>query len=435
MFHVINKQFLAGLLFFSLGLFLWTPDSVSITFEPLYADAAGTGFYSRTPLTATEKTLLLAGGNNAQTLGEARRNAFEAVLNLFELWFVGNSTVRVQASFQNLESGTLATGGPGDLIYSSSNPEGPSFHIALAESILEEEINGPTEADVVIRFNERHYFDYGLSAETFRRSFGPTIFVLLAIHELFHGLGFTDSIRLDGSFQLSRKTVYDINLYSERDDELLINLSPDERSQAITSGNGLVWDGTNNGVDNYSCAQISGRKLIDANSSHTVRHVVDSEGRVRLYAPTVYEQGSSVSHLAEATLDIMKPSYGSLAYAVFSMGILADMGWRLNRDNIKDLVAVEEFLERCTIATTGEPEPRQEPEQQETRQEPEQPDQRREIKSSGGGCTIAETDNNLQTTILNLFLVLSIILLSVILRDHKRNFNKSCPAEKHFFRR
>ncbi len=401
MFHAIKKQSFTVLLLFVLGAFSSVPDSSAITFEPLYVDAQGTGFYDLTPLTATEKTLLLAGGNTAQTLGEARRNAFEAVLRQFEFWFIGRTTVRVQASFQNLEERVLAVGGPGNLIYDRSNPEGPMIHIALAENIFEEEINSPTEPDVVIKFNERQHYNYGLNEEAFRRSFGPAIFVLIAIHELIHGLGFTDSIGADGSFQFPRRTIYDVNLYSERYGELLINLSSDERRRVITSVNGLLWDGTNNGVDDYSCAQISGRKLVEMNSPQTVRDIVDSEGRVRLYAPAVYKQGGSISHFAESTLDIMKPSYGSLAYAVFTMGVLADMGWILNRDGVKELVSVEEFLERCTTPAMREPDPGHGGETG---------------GSSGGGCAIAETKNTLQTTILNLFLILSTILLSVFFR-------------------
>ncbi len=410
-FHVINKQSFVGTLFFLLSFFSWVPNSLSITFEPLYIDAPRTGFYDRSSLTPTEKTLFLAGGNNAQTLGEARRNAFEAVLNQFELWFVGNSTVRVQASFQNLEPDVLASSKPGNIVYNSSSLEPTGIPIALAENISEDEINSTTEADIVIIFNERRYFDYGLNEETFRRPFGPAIFVLIAIHEFFHGMGFFELIRPDGSFPLVKptasdiriKSIYDLNLYSERDDELLINLfSNDQRQRALTSVTGLLWDGTGDGTNNYSCAQIAGKAQTDLLSPYGV----DSEGRIRLYAPAVWKQGGSVSHLVESTVDIMKPSYGSLTHVQFTLGILRDIGWKLNRDNVKPFVT-EEFLERCTISTERELEPRQDP-------KPEQelePRQERETKSSG--CAVAETNSAATTTTLNLFGVLFIILLSV----------------------
>lgn len=414
MFHAINKQSFTGLLLLLLGIFSGVPDSVAITFEPLYIDASGTGFYDRTPLTATEKTLLLADGNIAQTLGEARRNAFQAVLNVFGLWFIGNNTVRVEASFENLEPNFLAAARPGSFVYGLSDPGAVGIPIALAENLSEEELNGATEADVVVTFNERHPFYYGSNEEVLQRPFAPTLFVFIAAHELIHGLGFLAFVQPDGSFPLvaleslegsfHAGTIYDVNLYSERDDELLINLSSDEqRREAITSVNGLLWDGTSNGENNYSCAQTAAKGQTDL----FFPHGMDSEGRLRLHAPAVWQGGSSVSHLAEATLDLMKPSYGPLTYVDFSMGMLKDMGWKLDRNNVEAFLpeeTPEEFLEDCTVVATAEPEP-----------EPETPSTPATSEGGGGGCAITGTESMPQNVIFNLFLVLS-IMLSVFLR-------------------
>lgn len=411
MFHATEKQSFAILLLFLLGIFSGVQDSTAITFEPLYVDVPGTGFYDRTPLTATERTLLLADGNVAQTLGEARRNAFEAVLDVFELWLIGDSTVRVEASFESLEPDVLASARPGDFVYVSSDPGAVGAPIALAENLLEEELNSATEADVVITFNEGYSFYYGLNEEVLQRPFAPTLFVLIAAHELIHGLGFFELIKPDGSFPLVEfsdgffraGTIYDVNLYSERDDELLINLSDRQRREAITSVNGLIWDGTSNGENDYSCAQTAGRGQTDL----FFPHGMDSEGRLRLHAPAVWQGGSSVSHLAEATRDLMKPSYGSLVFVDFSMGMLKDMGWKLDRDNVRDFLpqeTPEEFLEDCTTPTGLEPEP----------------GQRGGNESSGGGCAITETDSTLRVTMLNVFLVLSSMVLTVLRKEKRK---------------
>ena len=413
--YAINKQFLTGLFFLLLSVFSMVPNSVAITFEPLYVDAPGTGFYDRTPLTATEKTRLLADGNVALTVGEARRNAFEVVLYLFELWLVGDNTVRVEASFESLEPGILAGAKPGNFIYVLSDPGAVGFPIALAENFSEEELNGTTEADVVIIFNERNPFYYGLNEEFLRRPFAPEAFILVAIHEMIHGLGFTSTLPLnrDGSFPLVRfsdsdeyfqeGTIYDVNLYSETDDELLINLSDEQRRRAITSVNGLLWDGTSNGENDYSCAQTAAK----GQTNLFFPHGMDSEGRLRLHAPAVWEGGSSVSHLVEATHDLMKPSYGPLTYVDFSMGMLKDMGWKLNRNNVEAFLpedTPEEFLEDCTVVATTEPEP-----------EPETPSTPGTSEGGGGGCAITGTESMPQNAIFNLFLVLSLVL-SVFLR-------------------
>ena len=416
MFHAINKQSFTGLLLFLLGVFSGVPHSVAITFEPLYVDTQGTGFHDRTPLTATQRTLLLADGNVAQTRGEARRNAFEAVLDVFGLWFIGNSTVRVEASFENLGPRTLASAGPTSFIFSASDLGALGFPIALAETLWGEELNSATEADVVIKFSETHSFSYGLSEEVLQRPFVPNLFVLVAAHELFHGLGFFQLIKPDGSFPLMEfseglfhaGTIYDVNLYSERDYELLINLFSDEqRREAITSVNGLLWDGTSNGENDYSCAQTAGKGQTDL----FFPHGMDSEGRLRLHAPAVWQDGSSVSHLAEGTRDLMEPSYGSLVFVDFSMGMLRDMGWELDRDNVRAFLpeeTPEEFLEDCTVVATTEPELEPEP-------EPETPSTPGTSEGGGGGCAITGTESMPQNTIFNLFLILSIIL-SVSLR-------------------
>lgn len=412
MFHAISKQSFTGLLFLLLTVFSPISQSIGITFEAIYTDEQGTGFYNGTPLTETEKLRLHADGNFAQTLGEARRNAFEATLELFEFWLVGDNTVRVEASFgDDLGSDFLAVAGPADFVYETSNPK-LLFPIALAENIWGQEINGSTEADVEIKFNENSNFYYGFNLDilTLPPELVPETFILIAVHEIIHGLGFLDLVNSnDGSFKAGNPSIYDLNLYSERDGELLTNLSSNQRLDAITSGTGLSWDGTSGGENSYSCAQLIGDV-----EEVKARGGVDSSGRPLLSAPNPYKPGSSVAHFHEATDDIMKPSYAPLTFIDLTFGVLRDIGWKLNRDagdenspfNVKDLL-VSEVLEECTVAA-NEPPPPTLPEQ---RPVPE--------SGGGGGCAIAATESMPQNTISNLFLVLSIILSVSFRRSRK----------------
>ena len=436
MFHAAGKHLFAGLFFLLFTVFSAVPQSVAITFEPIYVDKPGTGFYDETPLDETQKAPIHADGNRAETLGEARKNAFETALGLFEIWLVGDNTVRVEASFRDdLGQGSLAGAWPARLVYkpSEANPE-MWLPIALEENKSGQEINGSTEADIRIVFNENEDFYYGLSLELLELEElfpdeVPDTFILVAVHEIIHGLGFSDSVNsndgsfrsdpdseipdwviLDGPFIDGIPSIYDVNLYSERDEELLINLSDEQRLQAITSGTGLLWDGTSNGENSYSCAQLIGK----------VREVkerggVDSLGRPRLYAPSPYESGSSVSHFDPTGNDddIMNPSYAPLTFIDLTFGVLRDIGWRLKRDagddyspfNVKDLL-VSEVLEECTVATnTADPTP------PERRPMPE--------SGSGGGCAVTGTESMPQNAIFNLFLVLSIVLSASLGRSRK----------------
>lgn len=407
MFHATDRWSFVGLFSFLLMVFPVAPQSVAITFEPVYIDARGTGFYDETALDETHKTLIHADGNLAETVGEARRNAFRAALDLFEIWLVGDNTVRVEASFRDdLGSGFLAAASPADFIYDTSNPQ-VWFPIALAENLLGQEINGSAEADVEITFAENYDFYYGLSLELLELEelfpdLIPDTFILVAVHEIIHGLGFLDSVNSnDGSFLYEIPGIYDVNLYSKKDEELLINLPNSQRLEAITSGAGLLWDGTSKGENSYSCAQLVGEV-----GEVKARGGVDFYGRPLLYAPSPYKSGSSVSHFHPTGNDddIMNPGYAPLTFIDLTFGVLRDIGWRLKRDggvepfNVKDLL-VSEVLEECTIATS------------ETA--PPTPPEERPVPESGGegGCAVSGTESMPQDTIFNLFLMLSIMLL------------------------
>ena len=265
--------------------------------------------------------------------------------------------------------------------------------VALAEHVAGQGLNG-SNADVIIQFNESEFlsFYYGTGGIGSTPSF-YTNFTVVTAHELLHGLGFLSLIEEDGSFQLTEEdgslvpvfSHYDLNLFSESEEDLLLNLSQSERQDAITSVDGLLWDGTLGGLFTSSCAQLIGKDLMDDYPS-----AVDSEGRPRLYAPDPWEPGSSVSHLAEASKDLMKPSYEGAEHANFTLGLLLDMLWYVGGIS----PAQSEVLEDCLTDSGGEPEP-----------EPT-PEPRQGSDGGGGGCAIAETQTMSQSTILNLFLIL-----------------------------
>lgn len=432
MFHATNNRLFVVRLLFFLTVFSPVSESVAVTFEPIYTDAPGVGFYDRTPLTEEHKAFLSAGDNPAQTLGEARRNAFETTLFVLGGFFIGDNIIRVEASFESLASSTLASASPSDFFILEPpnliNVDYPlAIPLALAETYLGQGLNRLTEADIEITFNENAIFYYGFQEE--RLVFGPgnTPFFFVAAHEMVHGMGFFHLIEGDGSLAkfINAETgelvkfvsIYDVNLFSGIDNDLLINLHTDkDRRDVMTSGertpgsftplSRLLWDGTSNGENTYSCTRLVGESVKDQGAYPSV---VDSDGRVRLYAPANYNEGSSVSHIAPLSLDLMEPGYGTIQHAAFTFGMLRDMGWELNRDNVEGFLP-EEILEDCVAdVSTGTPEPEPEP-----KPEPETPSTPR-TSEGGGGCTIAGTESMPQNTIFNLFLMLS-IMLSVSLR-------------------
>lgn len=406
--HATGNHFFAGLFFLLLLVFFAVPQSVAITFEAKYMDEQGTGFYDETPLTETDKSELYADGNSAETLGEARRNAFEEALKLLESLLVGSNTVVVETSFGNL-------GNPGVLAYSRAadfynvplerSNLTVEIPVALAENSLGEELNDRTAADVIIKFSESQDFYYGYEkSEEDVRSEHRQHFLATAAHEVIHALGFYSNFQEDGSLGGAAPSIYDVNLYSERHKKLLINLSNnEERREALTSGTGLLWDGTSNGENSYSCAQLVGASIvefIELGQLDIPREALDRDGRPLLYAPHHYKSGSSVSHLSEESGDLMNPGYADTEYIELTLGILRDMSWKLNRDTVKEEFEwPEELLSKCTVADNETVSPT--------------PPERRPAPESGGGggCAVAETESMPQNAMLNLFLILSSILL------------------------
>ena len=395
MFHIADKR-LFTILFLSLITLFSVPESMATTLRPVYTDDQGTGFYDPTPLIDQ----VARGDNTGRTLGEVRRRAFQNALRILERAMGTNNDngITIQASFEDLggerQSGAIALAGAraANFLYIPLTLPGTpfveriAFPIALAEHFLEEEVN-PNEADVVITFNERAPFYYGTETTPLRYY----DFITIVAHELLHGLGFAGHIQEDGSYPLVQLedgntvasiTSYDINLYSKNEEELLVNLSQSQREGAITSRDGLLWDGTHAGLLPPSCAQLVGTDLADEYPS-----AVDNEGRPLLHAPATWEQGSSVSHLSEASYDLMKPTYGFEHFS-FTQGMLLDMGWTVGFIS-QDL---REVLSDCLAPETMEPEPEPEP--------------TAGSGGSGGGCTIAESQNTQKNAMFNLFLIL-----------------------------
>ncbi|MCY4262743.1 MAG: hypothetical protein OXC97_05460 [Candidatus Dadabacteria bacterium] len=412
MLNIASKRFFLILL---VVFFSEVPDSTATDFVPVYIDNPRTGFYDQTPLTDQ----VARGDNNGRALGDVRRIAFQNALNLLEMLIITKNAggIRIQASFEDQGPGILASALPamGVAVPSSLAPGGfITMAVAHAEHVLERELNG-NRPDFEITFNERVPFYYGTGI-TPR---GYVDFTDTIAHELIHGLGFLHLIREDGSFPqiqeiqeirdiipgqegatlpatLPAISLYDLGLYSEREADLLINLSQSERRDAITSGDGLLWDGTLGGVFTPSCAQLMGEVLVDVYPS-----AVGSEGKPKLYAPNPYESGSSVAHFVQASIDIMAPfDHQEIPHAYFTTGVMLDMLWIAgNLDSTS-----QEILEDCLVDSGEETEPELESTPEPT-PAPDIPSQS-SGGGSGGGCSIAETQTMSQNTVLNLLLIL-----------------------------
>ena len=312
-------------------LFFPVPRSEAVTVRAVYDPderSGRSGFFDDTPLTQAERNSLGPGGSDVTTLGEARRRAFERVLCVFENRLRGEFTIRVDVRFRSFPGDsptliTLATAAPCHVAAVSQTGEtGVGYPSALARAVFgEERIRGICDAyDVQMVFNERrNIFHYGAGAAPR----GTADFAGVATHEIFHGLGFFDYVEPDGSLlsdtvegrTLTLSSVYDLGTYSRADDDFLVNLNDAQRRAAITSGDGLLWGGA------------AGRRAAASKSSG-----VAADGKPRLYAPSDYEPGSSISHLDLSVHpdDLLEPFHNNSADMTLALALLEDMGWEVN---------------------------------------------------------------------------------------------------------
>ncbi len=174
------KEFFPGLLFFLLVAFTPMPPCVAVTIIEIYNDKAGEGFLDETELTEAQKTFLSGRGNDAETRGEARKNAFEHATSILESRLTNTNTIRVSAKFeifdgqedpndetmcrQNLSGPqTVAFAGPTYYLYPRDRLDaqtgevesGTGYPYALAEAIRGENFNDQ-EADIGHKIHQVH---------------------------------------------------------------------------------------------------------------------------------------------------------------------------------------------------------------------------------------------------------------------------------------
>ena len=71
------------------------PLCVAVTFEAIYDDKDGEGFLDETALMAGDRD----PGNDAETLGDARKKAFEHATSILESRLTNTNTIRISAKF------------------------------------------------------------------------------------------------------------------------------------------------------------------------------------------------------------------------------------------------------------------------------------------------------------------------------------------------
>jgi len=213
------------------------------------------------------------------------------------------------------------------------------YPAALAEKILGESLNFDLEGDIELTINSSINWYMGTDGKTPSLAYD---LVTVVIHELIHGLGFFDSMNTVSSTgyygAASIPLIYDTfveNAGGQRLTDTTVFYNPSVAlKNELTSGQ-LYFNGP-------------------------LLRKFTSGGKAKLYAPSTFDAGSSISHLDETVTlqenQLMTPfiSKGEAIHnpGNFTMSMLGDIGWtntRIDHDPPDD---TEEHITNISLSAT-----------------------------------------------------------------------------------
>ncbi|MEI6249813.1 MAG: fibronectin [Actinomycetes bacterium] len=205
---------------------------------------------------------------------EQAKVAFDAAVSIWAGLFSSNVPINIDATWSNLGSTVLGSARPGNYYNGFANAPDKDLYYpsALANAIAGKDLD-PSSAEIIARFSSGTAWYYGTDG---RPPFARYDLVTVVLHELCHGLGFLSSDTYDsysGVGTLDRPTAFDAFTRTVDDKRLSDLSSPSiELGRALT--NTLYWGGS------LGIAANGGSKP-------------------KIYSPTRYDDGSSISHLDE----------------------------------------------------------------------------------------------------------------------------------------
>jgi len=293
------------------------------TIQIVNLDSAGEGFRSNTPVTPVL-------GNRGTTLGQQYLNVFEAAARVWEERIDSSVTIRIDAALDPLEcsatSGVLGAAGPlnGFIDFRNAPRRNTIYVVAQANSLAGRDLD-TRNSDIVATFNSRvgsagcltglrWWLGIGAPAPAGTISLFDTV-----LHEIAHGLGFLSLVDQNGARLANLNDAYILNLFDVSQNRSWPAMSNSGRRTSSRNNGGLVWNGSS--VAAGAGVFTEGR----------------SSGLLRMFAPSTFRQGSSVSHwdVALSPDELMEPFATRTSNACATVLALRDMGWRTQNECVE----------------------------------------------------------------------------------------------------
>lgn len=267
--------------------------------------------------TATFEVEYIGFSTQAQT-------AFQEAVNIWSVLIQSPVKIKIRAYWRPLGTNVLGSAIWGNAFANFPNAQklNTFYPVALAEKIAGKDLNHPDSVDIFANFSSEASWYYGTSGLP---PSGTTDLVSVVLHEIGHGLGFTDSYDVEsgqGSHGVQSTTVpiiYDLAIENGSNQNLF---------QTFTSPSATL-----------------ATELLSSNIFYNspLAKAANNNELPRLYAPSTWNSGSSIAHLNEGTYpagngnSLMTPFIGFTEVmhdpGPIVMNIFSDLGWVNTRIN------------------------------------------------------------------------------------------------------
>lgn len=279
--------------------------------------------------------------------------AFEYAVNIWEYIVESDIPIYVEARWRTIydkhgNTNTILGNASASEFYKDfeNAPRKNCFYpVAIAEKITKSEISSASSPDITATFNKEMKWYFGIDGQT------PDLlydFVTVVLHEIGHGLGFT------GFFYVIEGTT--IGTYG------------DSNAGDVTSFDNMVVNDKNLKLTDTNFFAMPSSILYSALTSNQIyiaspAATTNNSGNIpRLYAPSEWDDGSSIYHLNDATYSFSNDN-SLMTHAIgkgeaihdpgpITKGILADIGWKLmilDLDKPKDIEKRQPILFNLSI--------------------------------------------------------------------------------------
>ena len=269
-------------------------------------------------------------GNNGNTLGKQRTNAFQEAADTLGAIFKSNVVIRVQIEmnpiFCDSQSAVLGFAGPTQAFGNFPNAaRANTWHVvALANSLAGSDLTSPKgTVNIVSVFNSAINGSPGCLGGLTWWFGDPALappgtipFVTVVLHEIAHGLGFTSLVDdATGAKLQGFDDMYMVNLEDH---------STGKKWPAMTNGQRVT-----SSKDNGDLHWVGSKVVANSGLLNSGRH---PSGHVRMYAPNPFESGSSVSHFDTVLSpnELMEPLLTPTSANFLTTSLLQDIGWKLD---------------------------------------------------------------------------------------------------------